>query len=67
MNPWTAQALARSHHHDLRREAASARLAPAAPRARRRPAPLRARLTEHAGHALIEAGLHLLATAAPRS
>jgi hypothetical protein len=68
MNPWTAQALAHSHHRDLHREAANAHPAPGRlPRTRRRATPLRTRLTEHAGHALVEAGLHLLATAAPRS
>jgi hypothetical protein len=78
MNPWTAQALASSRHNDLRHQAADGRRGT---EAKSHPAQshqadvrqsgpatrIRSRLTEHLGHTLVEAGLHLLAATTPRS
>jgi hypothetical protein len=67
MDHWTARALVTSHQDDLRRQADDHRRASQAePGHPARPGGLRSRFTEHVGHTLVEAGLHLLATATPR-
>jgi hypothetical protein len=66
MNPWMLQAMADSRCRELRRDAAAH--ADDAPRPAWRPAPAGPRwpqMRRQVGYALVEAGLHLLATEGP--
>jgi hypothetical protein len=66
MNPWMLQAMADSRCRELRHDAP--RRPDRAPRPASRPAPAAPRwpqMRRQVGYALVEAGLHLLATEGP--
>jgi hypothetical protein len=68
MNPWMLHALTDSRCRDMRRDVA--RRTDGIPHPASRPAPAGWRLPRmrrQVGYALVEAGLHLLATAGPAS
>jgi hypothetical protein len=64
MNPGLLGALAQEHTREFRREAARHGTRVSAPASARAPRPAHRSLRTWAGFALVEAGLHLLATPA---